>query len=118
MRVLIIEDEKVAADRLENLLLEINPQYQVAAKLGTGGLGGLGMVVMDDKDFLSLCIYIYIYIDIISMTYYVVLCYIMLCYSILYYIQYLCYNYTSPSNSVLIVSTGSLRCLWLHLTIR
>ncbi|WP_159517433.1 LytR/AlgR family response regulator transcription factor [Sunxiuqinia indica] len=35
MRVLIIEDEKVAADRLEKLLQEINPQYQIAAKLGS-----------------------------------------------------------------------------------
>lgn len=32
MRVLIIEDEKVAADKLEQMLLEINPDIEIVAK--------------------------------------------------------------------------------------
>lgn len=35
MKVLIIEDEKVAASRLEKMLLEIDPEIQVMAKTGT-----------------------------------------------------------------------------------
>lgn len=35
MQILIIEDEKLAADRLERILLEIDPNYQVKAKIGS-----------------------------------------------------------------------------------
>ncbi len=35
MKILIIEDEKVAASRLEKMLLEIDPDIQVMAKTGT-----------------------------------------------------------------------------------
>jgi len=35
MKVLIVEDEKVAANRLEKMLLEIDPDIQVMAKTGT-----------------------------------------------------------------------------------
>lgn len=35
MKVLIIEDEKVAAQRLEKLILEINPAIEVVARIGT-----------------------------------------------------------------------------------
>jgi len=35
MKVLLVEDEKVAANRLEKMLLEIDPDIQVMAKTGT-----------------------------------------------------------------------------------
>ncbi|MDF1547779.1 MAG: LytTR family DNA-binding domain-containing protein [Bacteroidales bacterium] len=35
MRILIIEDEELAAERLEKQLLEINPDYEVVAKIGS-----------------------------------------------------------------------------------
>ncbi|MGQ7869902.1 LytR/AlgR family response regulator transcription factor [Sunxiuqinia sp. sy24] len=35
MKVLIIEDEKIAAEKLENMLHEIDPEIQVQAKLGS-----------------------------------------------------------------------------------
>lgn len=35
MNVLIIEDEKVAADRLQKMLREVNPKIEVRAKLGS-----------------------------------------------------------------------------------
>src|SRR5690554_877446 len=35
MKVLIIEDEKLAAERLESMLREINPEIQVVAKLSS-----------------------------------------------------------------------------------
>lgn len=35
MKILIVEDEKVAANRLEKMLLQIDPEIQVMAKTGT-----------------------------------------------------------------------------------
>lgn len=35
MNVLIIEDEKVAADRLEEILQELNPKINILGKIGS-----------------------------------------------------------------------------------